>query len=352
MKRRFPALVLVTSLVIATLCHAQETSTAPPLAEATGLPFEDGDRVLFLGDSITQDGKYVAFLEAYLWAKYPDKQITIVNMGVSAETVARTTEPNHPPRPWAHDRVDNALAIAKPNWVFICYGMNDGIYYPPRQDVQNAYVDEMGRLIERIKPTKAKVILLSPPPFDPFSKPIKAVKPPGEKIYGYNATYRLYDDTLIFLGGLARGAYEDEVHQCIDIHTPLQNYISTARAKRPGYRYGDGVHPPVDAHLVWALSLLEALGEDRKAAYAVLKSLTGVSIKTDEEINSSGNAKSILWRRLLKRFNRLSKAYRDNTRPETKATPPNLKEAIALAGKLETQLRKEVRSAAKIMIKN
>jgi hypothetical protein len=33
--------------------------------------------------------------------------------------------------PWVHDRVEPALRIAQPDWVFICYGMNDGNYYPP-----------------------------------------------------------------------------------------------------------------------------------------------------------------------------------------------------------------------------
>ncbi|MEM7385628.1 MAG: GDSL-type esterase/lipase family protein, partial [Verrucomicrobiota bacterium] len=136
-----------------------------------GLLSKEGGRILFLGDSITQDGRYVSFIETYLWAKYPDLPFTITNMGVSAETVSRTTEPNHAPRPWVHDRVEKALEIAKPDWVFICYGMNDGNYYPPRRDIQKAYLKQMGRLLERIEPTGAKIVLLSPPPFDPVSKP-------------------------------------------------------------------------------------------------------------------------------------------------------------------------------------
>ena len=71
------------------------------------LPFADGERVLFLGDSITQDGRYVALVEAYLWATYPQLHLDIVNAGLSSETVSGMTEPIHPyPRPNVNERLD------------------------------------------------------------------------------------------------------------------------------------------------------------------------------------------------------------------------------------------------------
>ena len=64
-------------------------------APQQGLRFADGEQILFLGDSITQDGRYVAFIETFLWAAYPHLDLTVMNMGVSAETVSNTTEPGH-----------------------------------------------------------------------------------------------------------------------------------------------------------------------------------------------------------------------------------------------------------------
>ena len=132
-----------------------------------GLKFANGDRILFLGDSITQDGRYVAFIETFLWAAYGHLDLTVINMGVSAETVSNTTEPGHGRRPWVHDRVAPALEIARPDWVFICYGMNDGNYNPARDDIQQAYLDNLERLIDLVHATGARIILLTHLPLTP-----------------------------------------------------------------------------------------------------------------------------------------------------------------------------------------
>ncbi|MEM7386204.1 MAG: hypothetical protein AAF514_14780, partial [Verrucomicrobiota bacterium] len=157
-------------------------------------------------------------------------------------------------------------------------------------------------------------------------------------------TYELYDDTLIHLGGLAQGAFEKQVHQFIDVHTPLQNHIAASRAKNPDYRYGDGVHPPTDGHLVFALAILAALGEDQAEAKALLQKLTGVSLETD---TSEIPQQAALWKGLQERFRTLSKVYRDQTRPETRDAPPNLDEAVRRAGAIETRLRAELMKAIK-----
>ena len=114
--------------------------TIVTVASAEEFFFKPKDRVLFLGDSITQNGRYVALLEAYLWAAYPRRDITVINAGLSSETVSGITEPVHPNRrPNIHDRLDRTLQLADPDWVFVCYGMNDGIYHPVEPRIVQAY---------------------------------------------------------------------------------------------------------------------------------------------------------------------------------------------------------------------
>src|SRR5450631_4738517 len=92
---------------------------------------KDGDRVVFLGDSNTYAGKFITYLDAYLCTRFPDKRFELINLGLPSETVSGLSEPAHPyPRPNIHARVERALALANPDVVVICYGMNDGIYYP------------------------------------------------------------------------------------------------------------------------------------------------------------------------------------------------------------------------------
>jgi lysophospholipase L1-like esterase len=145
-----------------------------PTAGRADEPFllKDGQRVVFLGDSNTAGGKFVAYLDAYLCTRFPDKKFELVNLGLPSETVSGLSEPDHPfPRPNVHDRIDRALELAKPDVVVICYGMNDGIYHPFDDARFKSFKDGTTKLVEKVEKAGAKVVLMTPAPFDP--KPLK-----------------------------------------------------------------------------------------------------------------------------------------------------------------------------------
>ena len=50
-------------------------------AETTGFALKDGDRVLFYGDSITEQRLYTSYVEQYVLTHYPDRRITFLNTG-------------------------------------------------------------------------------------------------------------------------------------------------------------------------------------------------------------------------------------------------------------------------------
>src|SRR5947207_14825982 len=94
-------------------------------------PLKDGQRVVFLGDSNTYAGKFIAYLDAYLCTRFPEQRFELITLGLPSETVSGLSEADHPyPRPNIHDRALRALELTKPDIVVICYGMNDGIYSP------------------------------------------------------------------------------------------------------------------------------------------------------------------------------------------------------------------------------
>jgi hypothetical protein len=98
---------LLLSLLLATGLSAAE------------LPQEQ--RILFLGDSITQGGGYIEIIEAALIAQHPDSDKIIIPLGLSSETVSGLSEEGHAggkfPRPDLHERLDRALEKAKPQLV-------------------------------------------------------------------------------------------------------------------------------------------------------------------------------------------------------------------------------------------
>lgn len=218
----------------------------------------DGQRVLFLGDSITNDGGYVRDVDAFLTTRFPGQRFELINLGLSSETISGLSEPDHPyPRPVVHERLQRALQKTKPDIVVACYGMNDGIYYPFDESRFQKYREGVERLIERVKESGARLVLLTPPPFDAGAIPDK-VQPLGAAKYGWLAPYAGYDETLrrygewlLTLSG--RGIL------VADPHAVIARHLTAARAEDPRYRIsGDGVHMDATGQWLIAQALLPA----------------------------------------------------------------------------------------------
>src|SRR5436190_11862860 len=130
-----------------------------------------GKRVVFLGDSITQAGGYVAFITYYLERLHPDKDFDVLGLGLASETLSGLTEEGHAggkfPRPCLFERLGRLLDKAKPEVVFACYGINDGIYLPLDTDRSAAFQKGVRKLIEQCRGAGVKrLFLITPPIYD------------------------------------------------------------------------------------------------------------------------------------------------------------------------------------------
>lgn len=256
MKHRIFCLVVALFFVFNT-SSVHRTS----VAEEAGFPLS-AKRILFLGDSITHSGRYVSWIETQFRIQGVNTLPEIVNIGLSSETCSGLSEPDHPfPRPDVHERLDRALAKVRPDVVVACYGMNDGIYYPYGQSRFKAYQDGVNRLIAKVHAAKAKLVLLTPPPFDPV--PIREkgnLKPAGEEKYAYFAMYENYDDVLARYGKWVM-QQKDRVEMVIDVHTPLSQYVASRRAKDLKFTLSpDGIHPNAEGHRLLGETILRAWG--------------------------------------------------------------------------------------------
>ena len=224
-------------------------------------------RVVFLGDSITYSGQYLEYLEAYAASRFPDRSIEFLNLGLPSETVSGLSEPGHAggafPRPDLHERLGRVLAQTKPDLIVVCYGMNDGIYYPLGEERFRKFQEGMRRLREQAMAAGAKVLHITPPPFDPV--PIKgSTLPAGREEYrqpyeGYNEVLDRYSEWLI-----AQRASGWEV---VDAHGPMNRHLAERRQQNPAYRLaGDGVHINATGHWLIARALLVHLGAPAEIA--------------------------------------------------------------------------------------
>ncbi|GAB5405424.1 MAG: hypothetical protein Aurels2KO_36550 [Aureliella sp.] len=258
-------LILSCILVIAAgrMASSQEAEPdeAPPMCNTVAGKYPV-PRLVFLGDSNTYAGRFAAIADAKYQKLMQGRAIQFVNLGVSSETAAGTSEPDHPfKRPCVHERIDKVLRMLKPTVVVMCYGMNDGIYQPPSQKIFAAYKDGMLRLAKKIKATHAMLIVMTPPPFEP-----EAIESRGKKFgpnangnFAWNAPARNYDDTVKAMSDWCMTNPFD-AYAVVDLRTPLLELLQQKIKEDPEFLLtGDGVHFNDAAHDAVANALLAQL---------------------------------------------------------------------------------------------
>ncbi len=210
-------------------------------------------RILFLGNSITWDGRYVTAIDAFLATHYPDRQIEVINAGLSSETVSGLSEPGHAggsfPRPALQERLQRVLDQVKPDLVFACYGMNDGIYLPFDSSRFRLFKEGISLMHDEVTRRGATIVHLTPPDYD---------EERGNSA-GYTKVLDRYADWL--LGMRDRAGWK-----VVDIHYPMKEYLQAHRELDRKYKLrgfalsDDGVHPGATGHWIIARQVLQYLG--------------------------------------------------------------------------------------------
>ena len=240
-------------------------------------PLDNARRVVFLGDSNTYAGTFIAYLDVHLRCRHPDRHVELINLGLPSETVSGLSEPDHPyPRPTVHDRLAAALAKAKPDVVVAGYGMNDGIYYPFDEGRSRKFQDGYRRLIADCEKAGAKVVLLTPAPFDPTPL-LGKTRPAGAEKYSWLRPFEGYDDVLARNSEWLRGL-RGRSYPVVDAHAAIARHLTRMRKVEPGYRVSaDGIHPDANGHLVIFRELAAALGVSADGPAAAIDAPAGES---------------------------------------------------------------------------
>jgi lysophospholipase L1-like esterase len=205
----------------------------------------DGKRAVFLGDSITGNGLYVSYAAYYLHRLHPEKEFDIIGLGLGSETLSGLSEEGHAggkfPRPCLFERLGRLLEKAKPEVVFACYGINDGIYRPLDEGRFAAYRDGVNKLIAQCKEAGVKeIFLITPPIYDA----------PPDIAFNYDSVMTAYAAWVMSLD-------IPRVH-AIDLHTAMRK----ARDARDKPFSTDKIHPGEEGHLLMARTILAGIGVD------------------------------------------------------------------------------------------
>src|ERR1700730_977185 len=82
------------------------------------LPFTTGDRVAFVGNSITEQGYYESYIWLYYMLHFPNRRIVILNRGIGGERAKDI-----------YERVQDDIVASDPTVVCLTFGMNDSGYF-------------------------------------------------------------------------------------------------------------------------------------------------------------------------------------------------------------------------------
>lgn len=207
------------------------------------LELEDGDQIVFLGDSITHQCLYTQYVEDYFYTRFPRLRLQFHNSGVGGA------------RAWdALQRFDRDVAAYKPKYVTVLLGMNDGTYQPFNQEIFDTYTRDMSELIARIKSAGATPILMTPTMFD--ARAARAGKRQRDP-----QSVALYNSVLAYYGTWLREVATEQGYGFVDMYSLLNNLTTQQRKSEPDFTLiRDAVHPDAPGQLVMAYAIIESLG--------------------------------------------------------------------------------------------
>ncbi len=199
-----------------------------------------GDRILFVGDEMTQQRFYTRAVASALLAIMPSADLRFFNGGRDGATAASSA-----------DGIDDLLELAEPTVVFICLGLNDA--QRRGDDTASAFAADLGALIDKVRPRVRQVVIVSPPAMD------SGQTDPGDDL----ATNGPLHDLAI----AARRTAAAHDAAFADVFVPMQRvYITAARVnaiQQAGQKLMlslDGRLPNERGHVVMASAMLYGLG--------------------------------------------------------------------------------------------
>ena len=204
------------------------------------LLFQSGDKVLFIGDSITDCGRrdahaplghgYVRKVTELITAKYPERLITYVNKGISGD-IAEGLE----------SRWDADVIAEEPDWLSVKIGINNASRQHGEGISTEDYLPIWEACYRRIL-TRTKNELDAP-------------------LFLFEIFY--IEEDVDLPRPLAVDAYNESIHRLAEEFgarlIPTSAAFDLAVAARPGalWTTQDGVHPNAEGHTLMALEFLK-----------------------------------------------------------------------------------------------
>ena len=212
-------------------------------ANAASFALKDGDRVVFYGDSITDQRLYTTFTETYVVTRFPKLDVSFVHSGWGGDRVTGGGGGS------IEIRLPRDVYAYKPTVMTIMLGMNDGSYRAFDEKIFETYSKGYQHIISAVRKELPgiRITAIQPSPFDDVTQ---APKFDG----GYNAVLLRYSDFIQDLAVM-------EKLNVADLNRPVVAALEKARvtdAELAKKIIPDRVHPGPGGHLLMAGQLLKS----------------------------------------------------------------------------------------------
>jgi lysophospholipase L1-like esterase len=216
-------------------------------AQEASFYLHDGDRIVFYGDSITDQRNYTMAIETYVLTRYPNLHLQFTNSGWGGDRVSGGAGGN------IDLRLKRDVTAYNPTVVTIMLGMNDGGYKTATEASDKSFFDGFRHINEVLKQDdpQARITAIEPSPYDDVTRP------PAFPVGGGAA----YNQVLIAYGKWI-GSYGKESHLTVaDANTDFVHMIERANQLDPNVAkeiLSDHIHPSFGGSLMIAEAVLKA----------------------------------------------------------------------------------------------
>jgi lysophospholipase L1-like esterase len=237
-------------------------SVAIEMVQPTGpapeaLLLKPGDKVSFMGDSITDLGGYVHLVAYVLKTAYPELNLPqFVNAGIGGQRAEHMVP-----------RFEKDMKLAdNPKWVFISVGINDvnsGLGKPHDPEVLGMYEKNVAKMVDKALAAGANTVLLTPTII-------------GESQYSEgNIRLSLYVDAMKRVAAAKKC-------MLVDLHSM---FLQALAKKSTNIKLtSDGIHMEPYGDVIMAIGVLRAMGVP-DAGMSAINPETSLNIRLNMPLN-------------------------------------------------------------------
>lgn len=234
LKKQLSVLMILTSVIFV---QAQKNIPA----------FKKGERVVFVGNSITHGGHYHSFIWLYYMTRFPNSPVTIMNAGIGGDSA------------WdIKKRLEEDVFSKNPTYMTMTFGMNDVGYHDfwkenaqelAQRQIRKSFESFQAIELRMLKASGVTKVMIGGSPYDETSKV-------------ENTVFPTKNDALLKVNDFQHASAEKNGWGFVDLNRPMLEINQREQQKDPLFALCgvDRIHPDNDGHLVMAYLFLKAQG--------------------------------------------------------------------------------------------